>query len=83
MYEGFERAGLARMDKMKIALVLLCCVSFAVAIAEASEFWDDFYVNFGDWKVKYPGMETGKIVDLALDQETGNGFQSILMKCKA
>ncbi|KAG6553384.1 hypothetical protein Mapa_005119 [Marchantia paleacea] len=64
------------MDKMKMALLLLCCASFVVAIAEASEFWEDFYVNFGDWKVQYPGNETGKIVDLALDQETGSGFRS-------
>lgn len=59
--------------EMKLALAFLCFTSFYVTVARASAFWEDFYVNFGDWMVEYPGdeIEAGNIVDLRLDNTTG------------
>ncbi|BBN03329.1 xyloglucan:xyloglucosyl transferase [Marchantia polymorpha subsp. ruderalis] len=64
--------------EMKLALAFLCFTSFYVTVARASAFWEDFYVNFGDWMVEYPGdeIEAGNIVDLRLDNTTGSGFRS-------
>lgn len=62
------------MDKMKLAVILVCLSAAFVSVAQASEFWGDFYVNFGDWNVNYPGNETGKIVDLGLDHTSGTSI---------
>lgn len=44
-------------------------------MAQASKFWDDFYVNFGDWNVNYrnDNADSGNIVvNLGLDNTSGN-----------
>ncbi|KAG6553386.1 hypothetical protein Mapa_005121 [Marchantia paleacea] len=70
------------MDEMKVAAVLLCFTTLFVSVAQASKFWEDFYVNFGDWNVEYPvstssgDYKVGDIVNLALDNTTGSGFRS-------
>ncbi|KAL2644708.1 hypothetical protein R1flu_012295 [Riccia fluitans] len=66
-------------SKMKLALAVLCFASLSVSVARAGDyFWDDFYPNFGDWMLLYPGDETdsGKIVNLCMDNSTGSGFRS-------
>lgn len=66
------------MKKMKIATVMLVFLSTAVTLfvseVQASKFWDDFYVNFGDWNVDYrtADADSGNIVvNLGLDNTSG------------
>lgn len=63
---------------MKLALLFVCFTAFSASssLVQASKFWDDFYVTFGQQNVKYPGRNTGEIVDLGLTRETGSGFRS-------
>lgn len=75
------------MGKMKVAAFFLCFTSLFVSFAQASKFWEDFYVNFGDWKVEYPvstssgDYKVGDIVNLALDNTTGKIW--ILLEIRA
>ncbi|KAG6545863.1 hypothetical protein Mapa_012517 [Marchantia paleacea] len=62
---------------MKLSFLLFSSVALFFSVAQASKFWDDFYVNFGHWNVNYPGRDLGSIVQLHLDDTSGSGFRSI------
>ncbi|PTQ26483.1 hypothetical protein MARPO_1415s0001, partial [Marchantia polymorpha] len=61
---------------MKLGFIQLVLAATSIAVVQGSKFWDDFYVNFGDGKVQYPGYDTGSTIALGLDNTTGSGFQS-------
>ncbi|BBN11848.1 xyloglucan:xyloglucosyl transferase [Marchantia polymorpha subsp. ruderalis] len=61
---------------MKLSILLFSSIALLFSVAQASKFWDDFYVNFGHWNVNYPGRDVGNIVQLQLDDTSGSGFRS-------
>ncbi|OAE33715.1 hypothetical protein AXG93_601s1010 [Marchantia polymorpha subsp. ruderalis] len=61
---------------MKLIFTTLVLAATSIAVVQGSKFWDDFYVNFRDGKVQYPGYDTGSTIALGLDNTTGSVFQS-------